>query len=113
MRRYRAKRDANHAEIQAALERIGCTVLDLSAVGGGCPDIAVGRGGVTFLLEIKAPRALNRDGSLSARDKRSTDGQAAWAASWRGGPVVRVTSVDEALQAVGATLASRPVASLR
>lgn len=98
--RYRAKRDANHAPIVRALEGIGYTVLDLSAVGRGCPDVAVGRAGVTYLLEIKSPRALRKDGSIGRSDKRSTDGQAEWAARWRGGPVAIVTSVDEAIRVV-------------
>jgi hypothetical protein len=96
----RVHRDANHAPIVRALEGIGCTVLDLSSVGGGCPDVAVGRGGVTYLLEIKRPLGP-RGGSHEHQTLKPH--QAEWHARWRGGPVCVVRSVDEALRAVGVT----------
>lgn len=87
--------DANHLEIIRALEAAGCTVLDLSAVGGGAPDLAVGRGRVTYLLEIKH--------GVRARYAYKDDAHQREAQSrWRGGAWVRATSVDEALRAVGA-----------
>jgi hypothetical protein len=39
--RRAAKVDANHGEIVKALRSAGCGVLDLSAVGNGCPDLLV------------------------------------------------------------------------
>ena len=45
--------DLNHTEIVACLKQIGCTVVDLSQVGKGCPDILVGYRGKNYLLEIK------------------------------------------------------------
>ena len=84
-----AKRtDSNHAEICRALRKAGCSIVDLSAVGRGCPDIAVGRMGKTFMLEIKSER-----GKLNKRQYRFAD-------EWRGHLAV-VRSVDEALMAVG------------
>ncbi len=89
--------DANHLEIVRALERVGCTVLDLSAVGGGAPDLAVGRGRITYLLELKSGRrALKGDGWADEAHQRER------MAAWRGGDWVKVASVDEALRAVGA-----------
>lgn len=50
----RAKRtDANHADIRDALRAIGAQVVDLYAVGGGCPDMLVGFRGRTVLIEAK------------------------------------------------------------
>ena len=50
----RARRqDANHQEIKRAFEALGCSVLDLYAVGGGCPDLLIGRLGVNVLVEVK------------------------------------------------------------
>ena len=54
--RRAARVDDNHAKIVASLRLVGCTVLDLSAVGQGCPDIMVGLAGVNYLIEIKDGR---------------------------------------------------------
>ena len=49
----RARRvDANHKEIKKAFLSLGCSVLDLYAVGSGCPDILVSDG-ISVLVEIK------------------------------------------------------------
>lgn len=82
------KCDANHSEIFAALRRAMCSVVDLAAVGGGCPDLLVGRGGVNYLLEIKHEK------------NDLTDSQELWFSRWRGRAIV-VRTVDEALAAVG------------
>ena len=51
--RWARKTDSNQTEIVDALEKIGCSVVDLSRVGDGVPDILVGWRGVCVLLEIK------------------------------------------------------------
>jgi len=69
---YRArlgKRDANHGEIQEALEAIGCGVIDTSSLGGGVFDLIacrIMRNGVllTRYVEVKT-----RTGRLSQRQK--------------------------------------------
>ena len=87
----RAKRtDANQSAIVAVLREVGATVVDLSAVGKGCPDLLVGHRGVTYLLEVKA------------RKGRTTPDQDVFYAWWRGGPVHIVRTADEALAAIGA-----------
>ena len=49
----RARRiDANHTEIKKAFISLGCSVLDLYAVGSGCPDLLVSDG-ISVLVEIK------------------------------------------------------------
>lgn len=48
-----AKVDANHADIVSAFRKMGATVLDLSRVGGGCPDLLVGYRGENWLVEVK------------------------------------------------------------
>ena len=98
--RRAAKVDDNQAEIVDALRRAGCSVCILSGVGRGCPDLAVGLRGVTYLLEIK-------DGRKSPSKQRLTPDEQAWHDAWRGHATV-VRSVDEALDAVGL----RPVAML-
>jgi len=82
--------DRNHSDIVAALRAAGCSVLDLSGVGKGCPDLLVGRNGVDYLLEVKAPGGKTREA------------QRKFSASWRGHFVQFVTSELQALAAVGA-----------
>lgn len=53
----RARRvDANHRLIKGAFVQLGCSVIDLYAVGGGCPDLAVSRNGQMVLVEIKTEK---------------------------------------------------------
>lgn len=70
--RRAARVDGPHAEIVTALRKCGCQVLDLSRVGGGCPDLLVRVGslinvstggqrwGKYVLLEIKTARGVVR-----------------------------------------------------
>jgi len=57
--------DSNHAELKAAFERMGCSVLDLFRVGDGCPDLAVSLHGLTEFVEIKV-----EDGHLRPEQRR-------------------------------------------
>jgi hypothetical protein len=86
--RRAAKIDANQPEIIAALERAGCIVQTLAAVGHGVPDLLVGVRGGNYLLEVKAI-----GGKL-------TDDQREWHGEW-GGAVHIVRTPEEALRAVG------------
>lgn len=91
--RQRARVDRNHGEIVKALRQAGCAVQDLSRVGAGCPDLAVGRAGVNYFLEIK-------DGEAKPSDRELTEAQENWHLMWPGQKAV-VENVDEALRAVG------------
>ena len=46
--------DIDQKQVIAQLEEMGFSVLNLSAVGRGCPDLLVGKNGQNFLLEIKS-----------------------------------------------------------
>jgi hypothetical protein len=81
--------DANQPEIVRALRQVGASVQHLHTVGQGCPDIAVGFRGETYLLEIKMP------------GKALTDDEAGWHERWRG-QVAIVYGVEDALRAIGA-----------
>jgi hypothetical protein len=99
MANHSTKRDANQAEIVAALFAAGCSVQDLHAVGGGCPDLLVGRladGGFRrcYLLEIKMPK------NKAGEPKPLTPDQVNWHWMWRGQAAI-VTTPEEALRAVG------------
>lgn len=94
--RRAARTDANHAEIVAALRSAGCWVMDLSAVGNGCPDLLVH--GPVFpwslaLLEIK-------DGSKPPSRRALTPEQIKFHAGCNA-PLFVVNNVAEALAAVG------------
>lgn len=94
--RRAAKVDANHGEIRDALRQAGCGVVDLSAVGNGVPDLLVHAPAfpfTTYLLEVKDSRKAPSARSL-------TTAQEEFHGRWRG-PVRVVTTVEEALKAVG------------
>lgn len=86
--------DGNQGEIVRVLREAGCSVVSLHAVGGGVPDLLVGRIGLTFLIEVKIVR--------DDRKKRSpmTPAQVVWHQQWLG-QVAIVTTPEEALAAVG------------
>ncbi len=90
------RRDANHAEIVAALRAVGCSVWDASHVGGGFPDLVVGRmtaGHVprTYLLEVK-------DGTLPPSRIKLNAAEVKWHQAHRGHVAV-VLCVADALRA--------------
>ena len=97
-----ARVDRNQIEIVRALRTAGCTVLILSTVGNGCPDILIGVPGATaedrrnLLCEIK-------DGSKPPSARELTMEQIDFHIHWRG-QVAVVTSVAEALALAGVTV---------
>lgn len=110
--RRAAKVDANQPRIVEALRDAGCSVQTLHGVGDGVPDLLVGRwmpewGGVNFLLEVKA------DAKAKKRKGSTAEAQEKWRREWRGPTVAVVTSVDEALSAVGILLRTGLATSTR
>jgi len=98
----RARVDSNQYAIITALRQAGCSVQPLHTVGAGCPDLLVGRitetaawyeNSYNFLLEIK-------DGSKPPSRRKLTPDEQRWHIAWKG-QVTVVSSVDEALAAVG------------
>jgi len=84
-----SRTDANQKAIVAGLRAVGATVQDLHAVRHGCPDIAVGFRGATYLIELKTD-----NGSL-------TDDEDRWIFDWRGQVAIAYTLAD-ALAIIGA-----------
>ena len=89
--------DENQSEIIDALRKAGCDVIDTSDVGGGFPDIVVGRGGelgkgngYTYLIEIKNPKAK---GKLNKLQEEFFE--------WWQGQVDVAFTIDDALRIVG------------
>lgn len=89
MRRI-AKTDANQSLIVRALRDLGASVCSLAQVGNGCPDLAVGWRGRTYLFEVK-------DGNQPPSKRKLTPDEIAWHASWNGHVDV-IESVDDALK---------------
>jgi hypothetical protein len=89
--RRAARVDGNHGEIIDTLRKAGCTVLDMSRLGNGAPDIALGYGGLTMMAEIK-------DGSKSPSKRRLTPDEQKWADMWTGGCAL-ILSPSDALEA--------------
>lgn len=79
------KVDANQLNIIHWLQYIGATVLDLSFVGAGCPDLLVGWHGVNYLIEVK---------NLEGRGMRFTEAEDKFMENWRGQKAV-VTGIEE------------------
>lgn len=79
--RRAARTDANQEAIVAALRSAGASVQLLSAVGQGCPDLLVGRGGRNLLMECK-------DGRKTPGNRPLTKDQVEWAKAWRGQVVI-------------------------
>ena len=85
--RHAAKRDANEAEIIAALELCGASVVRLSQKG--VPDLLIGYRGRTFLAEVKSASGKLTDDQIKFREGwdgdsiavlRNTDDVLAWIA---------------------------------
>ena len=89
------KPDANQSEIIDGLRSLGATVVSLSNVGGGCPDIVIGYKGVNYLVEIK-------DGNKPKSERELRAKQHAFFDSWKG-QVEVATSLDECLKIIGWT----------
>jgi len=75
MPKFKARTDANHKEHIHTLKKAGYSVVDLSRVGGGCPDLLVGKNGHCWLVEAKT-----ESGKISPK-------QDEFANNWRGGPI--------------------------
>jgi Holliday junction resolvase len=97
-----AKRvDSTHAAIRDALRATygKDAVLDTHAMGDDFPDLVLGAGGLTLLIECKTP--TNKAGGYRA-DKAAA--QLRRAAAWHGGPWLFVVSPEQALALVAQVL---------
>ena len=97
--RRRARVDATHGEIVRTLQGAGYSVVDLSRVGGGVPDLLVGGRGGAWLVEAKRPGVAGR--KRGAVQARTNERQADFRSRWRGCPVIVATSGIEVLRAMG------------
>lgn len=81
--------DANQVEIVKILRKFGCSVLILSSVGKGCPDILAGFKGQNYLIEIK-------DGKKPPSARKLTEHEQKFHDEWKG----QVCIINSALDAL-------------
>jgi hypothetical protein len=70
--------DANQTEIIEAFRKAGCTVRSVHMVGSGFPDLVVGFGGLSMLIEVK-------DGSKPPSAQKLTEDEQTFHNTWTGG----------------------------
>ena len=85
---YKKRVDENQKTIVHTFIALGASVLNLSTVGRGCPDLLIGYRGKSVLVEVKAPKGT------------FTDPQIKFMQEWRGGAVSRIDSVDAAIRLI-------------
>ena len=85
---YKKRVDENQKTIVHTFIALGASVLNLSTVGRGCPDLLIGYRGKSVLVEVKALKGT------------FTDPQIKFMQEWRGGAVSRIDSVDAAIRLI-------------
>lgn len=91
----RARKDANHDEIARAFRALGWSVVDMSNVGNGVPDLCVGgyhpgeQRHVTVWVEVKTASGKLRDC------------QEAFALAWKGRPMEVARTLDDVMRITG------------
>ena len=99
MSRRAAKVDANQPDIVKTIRDMGASVAITSSAHDGFPDICVGYGGVTVLVEIK-------DGSKELSRRKLTKDQVKFHGSFKGA----ITVIETFSQAVALVNEIRRVA---
>jgi len=84
---FAKKVDKNQKDVVKALRDYGVDVYLLHTQGGGIPDLMCAYQDQTILLEVK-----------SNANKKLTPLQIKLFATWQGGPLHRVNSVQEAIE---------------
>ena len=95
--RTRGRTDANQSEVVKHLRQMGASVAVISGVGGGVPDLIVGRAGRNYLVELKDP-SKPPSGRLLTREEDSF--RQAWAGQWMLGFTAEQIMRQVALEAV-------------
>jgi hypothetical protein len=98
--RRAAKIDTTHRPIVEGLRAIGAHVVSLAAIGGGIPDLLVSHRNRWHLLECKRPLGPRGGSSADGQHLRATQERFKSAAR---APVHVVRSLEDALEAIGAT----------
>jgi hypothetical protein len=89
VKKYGAKKDANHKEIFSVLKKL-IPIHDLSVAGFGVPDGIGWVDGGWHLFDVKNPNTGYGRRGLNKRQKE-------WADDWRGGPVYLLYNQEDAV----------------
>lgn len=89
MKKYGAKKDANHNDIFKAIRKIA-PAKDLSGAGFGVPDGLAWVNGGWHLFDVKNPETRYGKRGLNPIQKK-------WSINWSGGPVYLIYTEDEAI----------------
>ena len=87
--RLRGRTDANQTLLVRALRKMGVSVLILSGMGEGCPDLCCGFRGRTYIFEVKDP-------SQPPSKRKLTEDEKAFHLAWNG----QVDVIETAEQAM-------------
>jgi Holliday junction resolvase len=87
--RKRGKVDKNQSEIVSVFRQMGASVVSTANIGGGFPDLVIGRNNVNYLIEIK-------DGSRKPSEQRLTTEEITFHETWKG-QVTVISSIQEAI----------------
>ena len=93
--------DRNQGEIINAFEKMGCSVFDLSNVGGGLCDLLVGLAGINLLIEVKRPKGAKIRTQYGVYGGKLTPAQIDFFENWQGQKAI-ITTQAEAIQLVAA-----------
>ena len=85
---YKKRVDENQKQLVHTFIALGASVLNLSRVGQGCPDLLIGYKGKSVLVEVKSAKGT------------FTEPQIKFMQNWRGGAVSRIDSVDAAIRLI-------------
>lgn len=89
----RTRKDANHHSIVDTIRKVGGSVIDISVMGQGAPDLIVMTRKGIQLAEIKNTATSYGRKGLSTRQRK-------WAELWRGGPVYVLRTDQDAINLV-------------
>lgn len=81
--------DANQKEIVETFRKCGASVLVLSSLGKGCPDICLGYQGKCYLIEIK-------HGKKFSSQQKLTEAEQVFFDSWKGNVTI-INSIENAV----------------
>ena len=93
MSRHAYATDRNHAEIRDQLRKLGVFVWDTHTLGNGFPDLLCVVRKEAVLLEVKDPKQIPSKRELTELERQFFQAYP--------GPVFVVTSVEQALSALG------------
>ena len=85
--RFARRVDANQRAVTAELRVLGYSVELTHTVGGGFPDLAVGRWGITCNVELKNP-------DKPPSQRKLTPAEREWHGAWKGCSMVAETAEE-------------------